>query len=648
MKKLYSLAMAFLATLSMATFVSCENAEIPEDPTPENQPVIEIEDVIEVAIDGGAKIINYTITNPVEGAHLSASTDASWISNLSTQVDGIITFMTTTNNTNEIREAVVELVYASANKSVIIRQLASGIMVEYGFEASISEQSYHYCKIDLIPESAELSYIMDIFLVEDLEEIDVDTDEEIYNYLYEYSDYIGSMSGMTGGQVLAMNAKQGIKKDVKLSGLKPDTKCLFVAFYFDTDACERISDVFRYEFTTLAAEVGEMDFEYAFEIDGPVATATVTPANNDVHYYFDVMPRNVLEEVCAEEGVDKEKYIMNWWTEAVYNDMLNDATAGHILDTQCSKGVDSFTFELLADTEYYIFAFGVNDFAVCNTTPNFEVFKTGAVDSSSLSFQFTVSDLTKCGVKIAIDASNDTDPYVAGLLTAEEWNDYGSTSAERLPKILERYDFPDAGYGDSVFEEQKQLTPDTEYVFFTFGYFGGVATTMLYSVEFKTLEDIPSKETISVKDLGYYDIWDINMYDETFGYLGMDDDDFAVMPVEFETSTDDLLIYFYTWAVDPYFDLDWVTDANRFGRYLYWAPRKNYMWTIVAYNTDAWVGAMGRDSEGYYTNEYLDKRPITRNGVGDAEEFIEWYNSHDVIADPSKYIDELYGENAEN
>ena len=111
MKKLYFLAMAFLATLSMATFVSCENADIPEDPTPENQPVIEIEDVIEVAIDGGAKIINYTITNPVAGAHLSASTDASWITNLSTSVDGMITFITTTNNTNEIREAVVELVY---------------------------------------------------------------------------------------------------------------------------------------------------------------------------------------------------------------------------------------------------------------------------------------------------------------------------------------------------------------------------------------------------------------------------------------------------------------------------------------------------------------------------------------------------------
>lgn len=643
MKKLYFLAMAFLATLSMATFVSCENAEIPEDPTPENQPVIEIEDVIEVAIDGGAKVINYTITNPVEGAHLSASTDASWISNLSTQVENTITFLVAPNTSDEVREAVLELFYASANETVTIRQLASAAMVEDSFEAEIAEQNYHYCTLNLTPENLELEYIMDIFLEEDVKAYGLESDDDFYNYLMDYYESMGSWSGMSGADVAAQNARKGVKEGIKLSGLKPGGKAVFVAFYYDTFKARRISDVFRFEFSALAPEIGELGFEYDFEVDGPVVKATVTPERDNVYYYYDVMPKSLLEEVSTTEGLSLSDYIVKWWTDTVHADLSADTTIATILEKACSKGVDSYTFELLADTEYYIFSFGVNEQAVCDTTPVLEVFKTGEVDPSTLSLKFEVSDLTKCGVRVDIIASNDTDPYVAGLITADEWNEFGSNSAERLPNILNYYSFPKPAYGNGSFEEQKKLTPETEYVFFAFGYSGGIATTLLYSVEFKTLEDIPSDVTISVKDLGYYDIWDINMFDPTFGYVGMDSDGFAVMPVEIEVSDDDAQVYFYTWWISPDSDLAWVTDDNRFGRLLYWGPQPRVMWCLAGYDTESWVGAMAKDKDGYYTEQYLDKRPCTRDGVGDPQVFLEWLNANpDVKAYAGHYIDELY------
>ena len=644
MRKLYLLAMALFATLSMAAIAGCEKADVPEEnptPTPTEKPVIEIDEVVEIAIEGGATVINYTITNPVEGARLTANTDASWITNLSTQIEGNITFVAASNNTEQVREAVVELFYSSVNTTFIIRQLASGMTVDYGFEASLVEQSYHYCTVKLEPESMELSYVMDIFLMEDIEAMGLVTDDDLYDYIYDYYDYTGSMSGLTGGQVLAMNAKKGVRENLKLSGLKPDSKCLFIAFYFDTNRETRISDIYRFEFNTLAPEIETLGFEYDFKIEGPTATAYVTPDNNSVYYYFDVMPCSLLDEVSTAAGLTREEYLADWWKDAVYNDMLTGTPASSICQNNCSMGAANYTFDLLADTEYYIFAFGVNDQAVCNTVPQLEVFKTGTVDLADLSFEFEVSNLTKCGVKIDIKTSNSTDSYVAGLVTAADWAELGSTDAQRLPNILDSYNFPTPGYGDSTFEEQKLLTPNTEYVFFTFGYLGGVATTMPYSVAFKTLEDIPSDVKVSVKNLGYFDVVDINMYMPDFGYMGLDELGYAIMPVEFDVTDENTDLYFYSWVVTPDFDLDWVTDSNRFGRYLYWGTRPEVMWTIVAYDTEAWVGAMGCDSEGYYTEEYLDKRPIKRSGVGDAIDFVEWLNAHpEAIPDPSQYINE--------
>jgi hypothetical protein len=123
----------------------------------------------------------------------------------------------------------------------------------------------------------------------------------------------------------------------------------------------------------------------------------------------------------------------------------------------------------------------------------------------------------------------------------------------------------------------------------------------------------------------------------------MDSDGFAVMPVEIEVSDDDAQVYFYTWWISPDSDLAWVTDDNRFGRLLYWGPQPRVMWCLAGYDTESWVGAMAKDKDGYYTEQYLDKRPCTRDGVGDPQVFLEWLNANpDVKAYAGHYIDELY------
>ena len=306
MKKLYFWVMALFATLSMTALVGCEESA-PVEPTPgpepTDQPVIEIESVVELPVEGGATVINYTITNPVEGARLSANTDAEWISGLSTQVEGTITFLAAPNMSNETREATIELLYSSVNSSITVRQLATAAMVDASFSAEIVEQSYYYCTLNLTPEDLELEYIMDIFLMEDIEAYGLESDDDFYNYLIEYYESIGSWSGLSGIDVASQKAKKGAREGVKLSGIKPGGKALFIAFYFDTYKGRRISDIFRFEFSGLEPEIEELGFSYDFEIEGSSATATVTPDREDTRYYFDVMPKSLLDEVSTTEGL---------------------------------------------------------------------------------------------------------------------------------------------------------------------------------------------------------------------------------------------------------------------------------------------------------------------------------------------------------
>ena len=66
--------------------------------------------------------IGYTITNPVAGTALLASTTATWISNINVG-DTVVTFTTTVNESNEDRIATIILSYTgAANKEVTVTQ----------------------------------------------------------------------------------------------------------------------------------------------------------------------------------------------------------------------------------------------------------------------------------------------------------------------------------------------------------------------------------------------------------------------------------------------------------------------------------------------------------------------------------------------
>lgn len=629
--------------MGMLLAVSCDDnggvEEPKDDPTPVEKPVINLkQSEVAAEAEGGEYSVNYTIANPIDGVMVEATCDAAWITDIDVTVAGAIKFVVAANEVEEPRETTVKVAYSDADEVSFVVKQSAATSASYTFTVEMTGCNYFEAMIDVYPANYDTEYIIGLYTMEEVEEYGLQDDEALFQEDMAYKEWIGSWSGMSAMDVARDQARQGAVYDLKLTGLNPASEYLFYAFYYDVNTGERLSDVYRYEFSTPSVELGELSFEVDAEINGPVVDVAITPNNYSGAYYFDMIAKSLVDDEAAAMGITPEQYIEKWWVDVTEPDRIQGAPPALIIQNACSYGTDKYTFELLADTDYYVFAFAVNDFALCSTVPYMEVVHTGSVESVDMNIRIVVSNVTAYGVTFGFRPSSETDSYVAGWVTKEEWDSYGATERAQLSAILKKYEF-EYIYGEYVYDIDRGLEPDTQYVVYAFGYYGGVVTTQLFSQEFKTLPEKPSEVTVSIKDMGYFDIRAVNELDPTIGNLDMADE-YAVYPVEFVVSDPDAVVYYYNWEVGPYDDPAWYTDENLLGRMLYWDVRPMYICEPVAYDYENWLGAIAKDELGFYSERFLYKFQCTREGVNpDAQVFVDWYNEHrDIIANTQSVV----------
>lgn len=110
----------------MCLCASCEpivtsSPEGPED-APKTELTITSGTLAPFTWEGGAATVTYTITNPVEGAEVKASTSAQWITNVDTSVYGEVSFVVTPNEMEELRVSNIALFYEDIVQNIAVRQ----------------------------------------------------------------------------------------------------------------------------------------------------------------------------------------------------------------------------------------------------------------------------------------------------------------------------------------------------------------------------------------------------------------------------------------------------------------------------------------------------------------------------------------------
>ncbi len=100
-----------------------EKVTIQQSEWVELAPEIDVVSELNVAFEGGAQSVEYSIENPKEGVELTATCEAEWISNIVVAADAI-TFDVAANETEEVRNADINLAYGDITAKVSVFQLS--------------------------------------------------------------------------------------------------------------------------------------------------------------------------------------------------------------------------------------------------------------------------------------------------------------------------------------------------------------------------------------------------------------------------------------------------------------------------------------------------------------------------------------------
>jgi hypothetical protein len=497
-----------------------------------------------------------------------------------------------------------------------------------GFTLENVYATYFDYTVDVIPDNKKLPYIMMSVSPEYIIGSGLETGEDYYEDDVAYFGWLGQFFGESAVQVMQERAKWGDQRGVTVSNCASGVPYTFYCYYFDYDSGELLSDVSFFTVETAKPELQEVEFNMRYEIsEGCLVAADVVPIGYSGDYYFDILDCDMVNEYLEDFDflTTEVRVIEYWWSTAVQS-MMSEMSNDQILSEYTCVGNSYYEFELLANHDYYLFAFAMEENALCCSTPKVVKFNTGDVAMSDNVIIPSVTDVTTYTATLNFTTTND-DYYVAGYEEAALWETYGNSDAERMQYILEvnDYEFLSGNYSENVIF----LDSDTEYVVYAFGSRGGVATTALSTISFKTKSN-NGNVSISFKDLGYYDCAAVAQYPglEFFGddrYAGM-----VVFPYDVEFSSDehgDFWYDMYNWTgrheseyyTDEEYMLGMIWSMDTYGS----ADEQSYIPLEIGGEYE--LVAVVLDTEGNFSELYRERIRPTYDGCRDPEDFVEWY-----------------------
>ena len=665
------LMMAFMPVMALALLVGCTEPEGPVEP---NGPVVEKDSTIKLgkesvsaSLAGGTYLMEYTIQyngegeNPHKGEKISAEAAEEWVNNFNFGITGAFQFNVEANPTSEERQCLVTVKYRYAEDVVFV--VKQGAAVSAGFTLENVTATYFDYTVDVIPENKTLPYIVMSAAPEYIIASGFETGEDYYEDDLAYFGWLGQFYGQSAVQIMQERAKVGDQRGITVSNGASGVPYTFYCYYFDYESGSLLSDVTFFTVETAKPEKKEVDFEMNYEIvEGTLVKADVTPVGYTGDYYFDVLNSIQVKDYLDNLDFlnDEPRVIEYWWANAVQEMMKDMSNAEIIANFTCvgnyADGTPKshFEFELLANHDYYLFAFAMEENGLCCSTPEVVKITTGDVVMSDNVITPSVSELTSRTAKFTFTTTND-DYYVAGWEKASDWATYGSNDAERQDYLLHNmsYELLSGNATTSVID----LEMETEYVLYAFGSRGGVATTsQIFTQTFKT-KGANGDVSIELVDNGYYDAADFADYagyEYLSNYAGS-----IIFPIEVAFSDDNHGAYFfdtYNWtgrAESEYYNEQQYIDGlvwsiNQYGShtvthtYTFLEPGGKYEFVAIVFDAD---GAMSKLFRTWIEPTY--------DGCGNAQNYVNWWDAYQASQTPglqSLVVNELFtqkGEKAE-
>ena len=671
-----------LWSLMCLTFVvSCSEAPTDEPNKPDNGVIDGTKDSrikldqneVSVGVDGGTCTVTYTILNPKDNTKVEATSTQPWVKDFKLNTEGAIRFTVEPNDGEgaEPRECLVEVSYRYADP--VVFKVKQSARINKSFTIENVTSGYFEFYIDIIPEDKTTPYIVMCADAEYIIASDFKTGEDFYNDDVAYFAWLGQFYGQNAAGIMQDKAIVGDLRNKKVGKAAPGVTYTVYCYYIDYTTGALLSDVCMMPVTTAAPKQNDVEFTMNLElVDGCMASVDVTPVGYEGDYYFDVLPK-VLVDSYLYDLVDmqgnrylnsNEEVITYWWATSVGKMVAeNRSTADIIADFTCvgnnSDGTprSHYDFELLAEVPYYLFAYTMEENGLCSSVPQILPFTTGTVSPSDNVITVEVGKVTARTAKFNFTPSNN-DYYVAGWEKASDWAKYGKNDAEIMEYLLHNIEYALLKGPEEV--SVLDLEPDTEYVVYAFGTRGGCATTsQIFSQRITTKSGGEGSVNIGFKDLGYFDCADVALFDGYEYMAGEYYSGMAVYPIEVVLTDADgnvtedhgdwfYVIYDWTGRTDIYNDkqcidgLVWSIDT-------YGGMTASHSMTFLDFGGEYELTAVVLDVDGQFSKLYREWIKITYEGVNnDAETYVNWWNEYQASLPPIPGGDEEGDETIED
>lgn len=644
-----------LPLLFITLGVACtenDGKDEPNGPEFQKDSVIKLsKTTVSVGVGGGSQLLEYTIENPHQGEKISAEAAEEWVNGFNYGITGALQFNVDANEGTEARECLVTIKYRFAED--VVFTVKQGARTNAGFKLeNVTSDLFSYT-VDIIPDEKTAPYIIMSADATYIVQSGFEKPEDYYEDDFFYFGWLGQFYGMDAVGVMQERSRIGDQRGITINGCVSGVPHTFYCYYFDWATGALISDIAMFEIVTKEPEKTAVEFKVEYTVEGSLVKADVTPVGYDGAYYFDMLNGLLVDSYFEAFDFlqnDPAEAVEYYWSNAIWSmsqEMSNDEiVAFYNCQGEYEDGTprSHYEFELLANHDYYLFAFAMDKHGLPCSKPQIVEVTTGNVEPSDNIITTSVTNVTAQSVTINFTTSND-DYYIAGWEKASDWATYGNNDAERQQYLLTNlsYELISGDYSQNVIG----LEPETDYVLYAFGSRGGVATTdYIATTTFKTRKVSGGLASVEFEDLGFFSASDIA---EVPGFEFCSSDSYSgkfILPVGVKI-TGEYSAFF--WSI-----YDW-TGRNESEFYNDQQYRDGLVWSLDQYGSmspDKTYSILNNDS--YYelvalvVDQYGDYSDITKlcistsyaNANTDIDALDEWWNGSGASLQSLVYNDE--------
>lgn len=482
-------------------------------PAPQLSEITLATEAVTATFAGEDLSIDFTIENPINGAELGFKSSADWVTNLSATEEKIL-FTVLANESTEVRTATVTISYDTIAEAAKFTITQSGYEAPNSFEIEIESVEAASCITEVKPLDPEMYYIMYLVPVTYFSEVGITTAEEMYETDKEKYMRNADFDSMSVGEYLIQyNAVFQGNIRAQWSNLIPGKKYCIYAYGIEFN--EKMTDYtlvtdMAYEIiTTEVSELREITFDVNITLDGPEATAEITPNGYEGYYVVEYHRTDDILYLPEGEEVDEEyiALVRDYWIDLCSNMMMYGYTVEDIHNMYGIKGASNKTTELRSNSSYSVVIFAVEEnggFSQMVSAPHVVPIQTDPVEMSDMKLDIKVENIGSRVADISVTPSIIGEQYLFLLMPS----DYITLTDDNeiISELLTNYVRYASFFKEEMTSHVSTLYANTKYSIFCFGYHGQVPTTELFRYDFETEEEgVGEISVVDIDICGPYD-----------------------------------------------------------------------------------------------------------------------------------------------